>query len=92
MQLLFWRLIEESKASGVESIDFGRSDLVGEGLVTFKDRLGARKKMLTYFRYPRTEKRMEISSWSSQAVRQCFNGLPDIAFSAAGRILYRHMG
>ncbi len=43
MPFLFWRLIEETKASGAEKIDFGRSDLDNEGLITFKDRLGTRR-------------------------------------------------
>jgi len=48
MPFLFWRLIEESKASGAERINFGRSDLDNDGLITFKDRVGARRKLLSY--------------------------------------------
>lgn len=91
MPSLFWRLIEESKAAGIEEIDLGRSDLDNPGLVTFKDRLGASKRSLTYYRYQTESVRSGIR-WDSQTARQLFSFLPDPAFSAAGRWLYRHMG
>lgn len=46
MPFLFWRLIEESKASGVERIDFGRSDLANTSLIAFKDKFGTTRKSL----------------------------------------------
>ena len=92
MPFLFWRLIEESKASGAEEIDFGRSDLDNEGLITFKDRFGTKRKLLTYLRYPQTEKGKCTPSWNSQAIRQIFSILPDAVLPVAGGMLYRHMG
>jgi Acetyltransferase (GNAT) domain len=92
MPFLFWRLVEEGKASGAEKIDFGRSDLNNEGLIAFKDRFGARRKLLTYYRYTKTGRRGVATLWDSQAVRQFFSFLPDAVSSAAGRVLYRHMG
>ncbi|MBZ5679314.1 MAG: GNAT family N-acetyltransferase [Acidobacteriia bacterium] len=89
---LFWRLIEESKTSGIEEIDFGRSDLENQGLIRFKDRFGTRKTLLTYFRYSPTSKGAIASSWGSQAVRQILSVLPEVVSPAAGRILYRHIG
>jgi CelD/BcsL family acetyltransferase involved in cellulose biosynthesis len=89
---LFWRLIEEGKASGVETIDFGRSDLDNQGLIAFKDRFGARKKLLTYYRYPGAETGGTLMTRGSQAVRQLLSILPDAVLSTAGRVLYRHMG
>lgn len=92
MPLLFWRLIEASKASGAEKIDFGRSDLNNEGLIVFKDRLGTRRKLLTYCRYTRIEGRGMATLRDSQTVRQFFSFLPDAVSAVAGRVLYRHMG
>lgn len=89
---LFWRLIEEGKSSGAEMIDLGRSDLQDEGLTTFKDRLGATKRMLTYYRYSRTARQGAASLHDSRTVRQLFSLLPDAMASVAGRALYRHMG
>lgn len=92
MPFLFWRLIEESKASGAQQIDFGRSDLHNEGLITFKDRLGASRKRLTYYRHARTASQGAATLQDSRTVQQFFSLLPEVIASAAGRVLYRHMG
>src|SRR5205085_8526706 len=54
MPFLFWRLIQESKEAGVLKIDLGRSDMDRDGLIVFKERLGAARKLLAYSRYPKT--------------------------------------
>jgi lipid II:glycine glycyltransferase (peptidoglycan interpeptide bridge formation enzyme) len=92
MPFLFWKLIEESKASGAEKIDLGRTDLTNEGLIAFKDRLGASKRLLTYYRYAKTAKQGVAALKDSRALRQVFSLLPETFCSAAGRILYRHLG
>jgi Acetyltransferase (GNAT) domain len=92
MPFLFWRLIEESKKSGAESIDFGRSDEGNEGLIAFKSKFGAAKRTLTYFRYPRAD-RQDSSAWGdSRMARRVFSILPDGVLSAAGKLLYKHIG
>jgi hypothetical protein len=92
MPFLFWKLVEESKASGAEKIDFGRSDLNNKGLIAFKDRMGTKRKLLTYYRYTRTMRRGTVNLWDSQTVRKFLSFLPHAVSSAAGRVLYRHMG
>ncbi len=92
MPFLFWKLVEESKASGAEKIDLGRTDLTNDGLIAFKDRLGASKRLLTYCRYAKTAKQGVAALSDSQALRQFFSLLPETVCSAAGRILYRHLG
>ena len=92
MPFLFWRLVEESKGSGAETIDCGRSDLNNEGLIVFKDRLGAKRKLLTYFRYMNSARRQKAPQWDSRVLRELFRSLPDAFLSAAGGVLYKHMG
>jgi Acetyltransferase (GNAT) domain len=92
MPFLFWKLIEESQASGTTAIDFGRSDLDQAGLIAFKDRLGANKRQITYFRYPQRNQGEMAAGWKARAMRQISSILPDAGLSAAGRVLYRHMG
>ena len=92
MPFLFWKLIEESKASGAEEIDFGRTDLGHEGLITFKDRFGTTKRLLSYYRYPQTEKRGIAVGWGLQAMGRVFSVLPDAVLPAVGQVLYRHIG
>jgi CelD/BcsL family acetyltransferase involved in cellulose biosynthesis len=92
MPFLFWRLIEESKKSGVNEIDFGRSDVDHEGLITFKDKFNTSKHLLTYYRYtnPKKEKVARPRDW--QGVRHLFSILPSAVSSAAGSIGYKHLG
>ena len=90
--LLFWRLIQESKADGLETIDFGRSDLENRGLVTFKDHWGTTRTPLTYYRYAGCGLSLDSQAWGPRAARRFIALLPDLLFSAAGRILYRHIG
>ena len=92
MPLLFWRLIEESKSSGAESIDFGRSDTSNEGLIAFKSKFGAAKRTLAYLRYPRTNKKNAGDWGDSRIARRVFSILPDGLLSAAGKVLYKHIG
>jgi len=92
MPFLFWRLIEESKAAGSESIDLGRTELNNEGLITFKDRLGTSRKLLTYCRYTNKPVRGGANLFESRRLRQFVSHLPKVISSAAGRVLYRHIG
>jgi hypothetical protein len=92
MPFLFWRLIEESKAAGSGKIDLGRTELNNEGLITFKDRLGTSRKLLTYFRYTNKPARGGASLFDSPRLRQFISYLPKTISSAAGRVLYRHIG
>jgi hypothetical protein len=92
MPFLFWRLIEESKAGGIEKIDLGRTELKNEGLITFKDRLGTSRKLLTYCRHTNKPQRHGPSLFDSPRLRQFVSYLPKTISSAAGRVLYRHIG
>jgi CelD/BcsL family acetyltransferase involved in cellulose biosynthesis len=92
MPFLFWKLIEESKNSGADSIDFGRSEIENEGLIAFKSKFGAAKRTLTYFRYPQVSKQNAGDWGDSRLARRVFSILPDGVLSAAGKVLYKHIG
>jgi len=92
MPFLFWKLIEEGKATGADCIDFGRSEMDNEGLVAFKDKFGTTKRTLTYYRYPQTRKQSAASWGDSPLARRMFSILPDGVLSVAGKVLYRHIG
>src|SRR3989442_14870763 len=85
MAFLFWRLVEESKASGAEIIYCWRSELNNEGLIAFKDRLGTKRKLLTYYRYTNIKKRQKVAQWDSRVLREFFCSLPDAFLSAPGK-------
>jgi lipid II:glycine glycyltransferase (peptidoglycan interpeptide bridge formation enzyme) len=92
MPFLFWKLIEESKGSGAEVIDLGRSDWDQAGLMTFKDRLGAERSSLKYYRYSRVKSGQRVSHRNPPGVRYLFPVLPEAVLCAAGEMLYKHMG
>jgi lipid II:glycine glycyltransferase (peptidoglycan interpeptide bridge formation enzyme) len=91
MPFLFWKLIQESKDSGVGEIDFGRSDLNQESLITFKDRFGTTKRSFNYYRFPTTRK-TKSSEWGLRTIRHFYSLLPGSVYSTAGRLVYRHIG
>jgi len=91
MPFLFWKLIEESKLTRAKFLDLGRTDLDDDGLITFKDRLGASRTRLTYFRHPEGGRNVTVALNSSVFRRVCFV-LPSALSSTLGRMAYRHIG
>ena len=47
---LFWMTIQEAKVEGMSQLDLGRSEVDDAGLVKFKERLGASRMDLEYYR------------------------------------------
>lgn len=92
MPFLFWKLVEEAKATGVDKIDLGRTDLDNEGLIRFKDRLGTTRKLVTYYRYSHGKEHRGMTGWSSRGFLGFCSILPDTLFTTAGGVLYRHIG
>jgi hypothetical protein len=91
--LLFWKVIQQAHAAGMEDFDLGRSGFEDPGLITFKEHLGARSVELVYLRNPLSKPNSpetfpETRAWARQALTQ----LPDPLFTGLGRLLYRHMG
>lgn len=91
MAFLFWKLIEECRASGIERIDLGRSDMTNEGLIAFKDRLGAKRELVTYYRYAEGNTNPE-RTWGVPGLPRLLALIPDAVLSTAGRLIYRHIG
>lgn len=89
---LFWRAIQEAKYQGLSEFDLGRSDLSDFGLVQFKDRLGALKTMLPYWRWPSARNGGVSSRWQLKIAQAMLSWIPDPMFVASGKFLYRHIG
>jgi GNAT acetyltransferase-like protein len=95
--LLFWRAIQEAKAQGLRTLDMGRSDRNNVGLITFKDRWGAKRSALNYSRYTASgnSSRMHSegsSDWKLRLAKQVFARTPTRLLPAIGNLLYKHMG
>ena len=89
MPLLFWQTIQEAKSAGMETLDLGRADNHQQGLIDFKDHLGAISSALSYYKYPSSAVRNSKNRFSTTAIT---SRLPQPLLTAAGELLYKHMG
>lgn len=96
MQALFWRAIQEAKRDGVRCLDFGRSDLENQGLITFKNHWGTSATKLQYFRHPSSAVRPLNAArggrLAGKIAGKVFSVLPSKGLSVAGKLLYKHIG
>jgi hypothetical protein len=90
MQMLLWRAIEEAKESCLQEFDLGRSDSSDEGLMVFKDRLGATRTSISYFRYP--VELNHLSNPCTQHGKRFLGYLPGGLIARGGKLLYKHFG
>ena len=91
MPFLLWKLIEESKSEGIEQIDLGRTEIDNLGLLEFKDRIGATRTMMSYLRYPKSERTSGVQLSRLGGERKLLRFLPDVVSSTMGRLVYRHI-
>ena len=88
--LLFWMTIQEGKGQQAEELDLGRSDHDHQGLIEFKNRLGALSRWLTYFRFPPGTATSRYRKTSFVLTLGAHG--PAVLRKAAGTFLYRHIG
>jgi CelD/BcsL family acetyltransferase involved in cellulose biosynthesis len=93
MQFLFWQTIETSRTAGCMLLDLGRTSPSNDGLLTFKDRLGATRSVLTYRRWPAPRPgAYRVQDWLTRCAAEAVRRAPQPLGVAAGRLLYRHAG
>ncbi len=96
-QLLFWKSIQEAKRDGLQVFDLGRSNMENSGLVTFKNRWGARESTLCYSRFTlsaesRANYRAGGPDWESKLAKKVLAYLPRPLWRFVGELLYKHIG
>lgn len=91
MPFLFWRAIQGARKAGMEEFDLGRSDADQDGLVAFKEHLGATRAQLTYYRCGDAGPGWAASGWKLRAAKRVFARLPGPLLNVAGRLLYKHI-
>ena len=91
-QLLLWKAIQEAKQESGTEFDMGRSDLDNPGLITFKDRWGAVRTPLAYYRCPARQRDSSVARWQGAVSKYIWSHAPESVLVAAGRSLYRHAG
>ena len=93
MPFLFLRAIAEAKPHGAITLDLGRSDLHNQGLIRFKERLGASSTALAYQRISHQNRRRRTVVWRpTRLAGRVVSRLPDWLFVSAGRFFYPHVG
>jgi len=91
-QMIFWKMIQDAKRIGLQQLDMGRSDWNNLGLVRFKDRWGAARSNLSYWRYGAARAPRAEACWNSRIVRSVFGHAPGGFLTTTGALMYRHMG
>jgi lipid II:glycine glycyltransferase (peptidoglycan interpeptide bridge formation enzyme) len=91
-QLLFWNAIQEARKDQLLVLDLGRSDAENSGLIKFKDRWGAERSPLLYFRCALRPSSRVGRTWQLNLARHVFSHVPSPFLAAVGRLLYRHIG
>lgn len=89
---LFWQAIKDAKAQGLTDFDLGRSDVDNEGLLAFKDHLGARRARLEYYRYAVQPLDSGRQRWVAALARALYSRAPKSIQTRLGGRLYRHFG
>src|SRR5579862_2293966 len=92
MPLLFWKAIQEAKESGVQELDLGRSEVDNQGLVEFKEHLGAARFRLAYLRIERQLSHPTLKDWKVRFLRKAVTYMPDPFLKLAGSLFYRYIG
>jgi len=90
--LLFWSVIERAAQEGFELLDFGRSDLLSDGLRRFKSNWGAEEVPLVYTHSGAPGAGLSSSERLSAALRVVIGHSPPVVCRALGELLYRYAG
>ena len=92
VHLLFWSAMQDGKGNGAREFDLGRSDADNAGLIAFKDRWGATRSPLTYWRSPGSPRPTALARWGTRLARKILAHAPETVLVAAGKTFYRHFG
>lgn len=91
MIYLFWTAIQDAVTGGLTELDMGRTDMDNPGLVAFKDHWGARKRALSYWRFPGTMQK-DAHYWAPGFMKWAVSYTPSRFLISLGTHLYRHIG
>ena len=92
MPFLFWDMVQDAKRRGFLELDLGRTECENTGLISFKERWGAKCHNLAYIRYPVAPSKRGQKSIIMRFGKQVFAHCPERLLQVAGNLLYRHVG
>jgi hypothetical protein len=89
---ILWDAIRWGCEQGFSTVDLGRSDLGGEGLIKYKRGWGAVETDLHYYRVPGREVRGRAGAGPLEMLKPVFQRTPIPVLKAIGKVLYAHVG
>lgn len=93
MPFLFWETMRDAKLKGAKYFDFGRSETDNPGLIAFKGHWNGVQSEMKYYRFSQQPAQNGGGkAWRMEAAGKVFSMLPDFCLTAAGKLLYRHIG
>jgi lipid II:glycine glycyltransferase (peptidoglycan interpeptide bridge formation enzyme) len=89
-QLLLWNLIQDSRHEGATELDLGRCEVSNTTLAQFKERWGAERRTMHYWRnYPESPAHAP-PQWKAAAAKRVLSCLPSKCLAVAGNLFYKH--
>jgi len=88
---IMWDAIRWAGGEGYRVLDFGRSDLDGEGLIKFKRGWATEESDLRYYRTPASTAG-EKNTGVLEKMKPVFQRLPVPVLKVIGKVLYEHAG
>lgn len=92
MPWLLWKAIAAAKLSGASQFDMGRTEQQNAGLLAFKNRWVRQPQPLVYWRFPDGPSLDWAIDWKIELAKRVFSLMPVRLRTAAGSIIYRHIG
>lgn len=92
MPWLLWKAIAAARSNGAVEFDLGRTEEGNAGLLAFKNHWVSEPKRLLYWKFPQTRTPMSENGWKLKLAKRVFSYMPEPLLTAAGNLIYRHIG
>ena len=89
---LFWEIIKIAIKNKAKFVDFGRTEVNNNSLITFKEKWNAKRRQLKYWRVGSQPETKSLAGSGKTFFLKINKHLPKSLLNLQGRILYKHNG
>jgi hypothetical protein len=89
---LFWEIIKIAIESKAKFVDFGRTEVHNNSLVTFKEKWNTKQRQLKYWRIGSQPETKPLAGSGKTVILKINKYLPKSLLNLQGRILYKYTG
>lgn len=89
---LFWEIIKIAIENKAKFVDFGRTEVNNNSLISFKEKWNAIRKQLKYWRIGNQPERKTLAGSGKTFILKINKHLPKSLLNLQGRILYKYNG